>query len=103
MKQNTELRIKRPNYDGTQNCYGLDTSFFYIETTTKGKEPHYEMLRTICSDCPFLSECAEYAIVHEKSGFWGGLTAFQRRKIRETRKIKFKDITSYYEGAVHGL
>jgi hypothetical protein len=36
----------------------------------------------ICSGCPVMNECGDYAITnHEQFGIWGGLTAEQRRNI----------------------
>jgi hypothetical protein len=34
-----------------------------------------------------MSECASYAIKHERWGFWGGLGPRERQRIRETLGI----------------
>ena len=40
----------------------------------------------ICKQCPLQLKCAEYAIEDdEEFGVWGGLTAFDRRKMRKSR------------------
>lgn len=31
-----------------------------------------------CSDCPVLSECYGYAVVHQERGFWGGTFESER-------------------------
>jgi hypothetical protein len=44
--------------------------------------------KTIClSHCPVARQCAESAIIHDKLGIRGGLTANDRRKIRRERGI----------------
>lgn len=83
--------VKRPAYDGSQNCFGLDIDFFYQEegdTDRKiGTKGIHDTLRRICSTCPFLDECREYAIYHEGYGFWGGMSENQRRNYRREHKI----------------
>jgi WhiB family redox-sensing transcriptional regulator len=45
----------------------------------------------ICSDCPVAVQCLQFAVDTEQlTGVWGGLTAWERRKIRvaaERRKV----------------
>ena len=41
----------------------------------------------MCQACPVRNECAEYAIVREIYGFWGGLTEDERKKERRRRRI----------------
>jgi hypothetical protein len=43
-----------------------------------------------CRNCPVLLSCREYAIKHEGYGFWGGLTAKERKKIRDQRGIQLQ-------------
>ena len=47
----------------------------------------YDMLADICSTCPALSECFNYAVHHERWGFWGGTTRRERKELRATHGI----------------
>ena len=38
--------------------------------------------KSLCAECPVKRACAEYAIKHESEGFWGGLTARERKSLR---------------------
>jgi hypothetical protein len=51
------------------------------------------MLRRVCANCPVKVECAEFAIKHERFGFWGGLTAMERHSIRSMKNILLEEIT----------
>ena len=45
-----------------------------------------ELARLGCESCPVQLECLQYGIKWEDSGMYGGLTATERRGIREARK-----------------
>jgi putative component of membrane protein insertase Oxa1/YidC/SpoIIIJ protein YidD len=44
------------------------------------------MLKKVCSDCPFKQECQEYALAHERHGFWAGMTTFERDRVRKIKR-----------------
>lgn len=48
----------------------------------------YAMAATICARCPHKMECAEWGIMYESHGMWGGLTPQQRARMRTKRKIQ---------------
>ena len=62
-------------------CKGVLVDLFYLETLSESLI-HTPTLRRICRDCPILEDCREYALEHEVHGFWGGLTATERQKLR---------------------
>ena len=66
-------------------CKGIYVNLFYLETVADGLA-HTSELRRTCSSCPILEECLEYAMEHEFHGFWGGLTATERRNLRSQWK-----------------
>lgn len=37
--------------------------------------------KIICSGCPVLGECLQYALLYNLSGVWGGTTDKERKKI----------------------
>ena len=41
------------------------------------KKPE-KTLKPGCDICPVLKECSQYAIVHQKFGYWGGMSEHQR-------------------------
>lgn len=39
--------------------------------------------KRVCAACPVVGECLAYALAHdEREGVWGGLTPFQRARLR---------------------
>lgn len=78
--------VRYPEYDGTQNCYNIDTNVFYNVNTNSYIPGHKDELeidvRGICASCSFLVECRDWAIENERYGFWGGLSEVERMKIR---------------------
>jgi Transcription factor WhiB len=44
--------------------------------------------RSLCNECPIKSACAEYGILYEEDGVYGGLAAGKRRQIRRLRGLK---------------
>lgn len=80
--------IKYPAYDGTQSCARMGVDVFYQAYDNKTTAREVADLKEMCSNCNIVTECANYSIKHEKYGFWGGLTPFERRTIRNKAKIR---------------
>ena len=53
-----------------------------------GTEGDIVYAKSICNRCIHKSECAEWGIKYEKFGIWGGLSAFDRKKIRRRLGIE---------------
>jgi WhiB family redox-sensing transcriptional regulator len=73
--------------DPFRACYGLDTEAWFPENG----ESHTVTKRAklICSRCPVIEECREYAVsVPGIGGIWGGTNELDRRKIRISRGAK---------------
>jgi hypothetical protein len=72
-------------------CTGLDVNLFY---PTSGDDESTEaqalmpILHKICSNCDVIDKCRKWAIVHEEFGFWGGMSAGERRLYRRRHNIK---------------
>jgi len=62
-------------------CKGVLVDLFYLETLSESLV-HTPTLRRICQECPIYGDCLEYAVEHEHHGFWGGLTATERKRLR---------------------
>jgi hypothetical protein len=99
----SELELQVPDLTDAA-CSGMDGDMFYddmivsesareygIYTSTAPKQ--HAMLRRVCANCPVKIECAEFAIKHERFGFWGGLTAMERHTIRQMNDIQLEEIT----------
>lgn len=63
------------------SCRGVNTELFYLEINYEAFTVNPQ-LRRMCTDCPILADCREYAILNENHGFWAGLTAKQRNTLR---------------------
>lgn len=99
----SELHLLVPDLTDAA-CSGMDGDMFYDDmivsesakeygmyTSTAPKQ--HAMLRRVCANCPVKIECAEFAIKHERFGFWGGLTAMERHSIRTMNNILLEEIT----------
>jgi hypothetical protein len=99
----SELHLLVPDLTDAA-CSGMDGDMFYDDmivsesakeygmyTSTAPKQ--HAMLRRVCANCPVKVECAEFAIKHERFGFWGGLTAMERHSIRSMNNILLEEIT----------
>ena len=59
-------------------CAQVDPEIFFPEDKRDSR-----MAKEICKTCPVRLDCLEYAVRNEEHmGVWGGLTAFERRKLR---------------------
>lgn len=84
---------------GSEPCSQVDPEMFFEEVGALAllNEP---ILRGLCSGCPILGECAEHAIRHEEFGFWGGLTATERKDIRRRRGVTVHSVSAYNQKVV---
>ena len=116
----SELDLGLPDFDNA-NCKGLDPDLFYddyVVTESMQYESdnlYYEMseshlstapkqhayLRRMCLTCPEVRACREWAIVNEEYGFWGGMTATERRSERVMRNIPVTNFSELLDTEVH--
>lgn len=76
--------VQMPAFDGSQACAGeLTRAQASGFSAVAGADPG--PAATVCSTCPFVTECRQYAIEHDVQGVWGGTTdrdrAAQRRDL----------------------
>lgn len=64
-------------------CRGMDPDVFF---PGRGDRAGVVKAKQICAGCPVVEECREYAFARgEKHGIYGGLSEFDRRRIRRRR------------------
>lgn len=65
-------------------CVQVDPDLFFPEV---GEYTKAKAAKRVCTNCPVIAECLEYALRHgETFGVWGGTAAVERRRmIRERR------------------
>ena len=61
-------------------CKGIATSLFYEDKVSP-------QLKALCRYCPIAEQCRDWALRHEKFGYWGGTTEAQRIIERRERNI----------------
>lgn len=44
------------------------------------------LARRICSTCPVVENCLQYAVEHNEQGIWGGTSAKTRQRMRGTEQ-----------------
>lgn len=88
------------------SCNGIDTEYFYQSNKTSKDpdlpkrtleplEPGY--LKRLCEGCLVLDECRTWAIKHEAYGFWGGMTASERKAFRKKHGISYEEVWGEYD------
>ena len=70
----------RPWWHAEAACRGTDAIFF----VDRGESA--EPAKAICSTCPVVDECRDFALDSgEKHGIWGGTSERERRVLRKNR------------------
>lgn len=73
----------RPAWQQDGHCAQTDPEAFFPE-----KGGHALDAKRVCWTCPVQAECLEYALENdERYGVWGGLSEYERRRIRRTGKV----------------
>ena len=66
-------------------CRGPNQAIFFPPSQLErrsDKRQRERRAKEICSTCPVLPECREYALeIREQHGIWGGLTEVERRAL----------------------
>jgi WhiB family redox-sensing transcriptional regulator len=77
------------------NCKGLDTNDFFVPDSSKRYE-NEPILKRICSACVVKTECLNYALHNNVTGYWGSTTEKTRRTMRQKLGIIAKGLA--FEG-----
>lgn len=71
-----------PDFGGQQACLQVDPELFFPDQP--GQEQfRAKELQSLCTQCPVVTQCLEYALANTVSGVWAATTTAQRRKLRK--------------------
>ena len=92
-----ELALVRPSWQARANCHPDVIPPVWQEHVKNPVELFYptappsgawrRAIETICGACPVQAECREWAVQHERIGFWGGVGQSVIRGERGRRKV----------------
>lgn len=74
----------RATWSGEGAC--LDDPLPYYD------QPITKAMRAACASCPVLKECENYAILHERYGYWANMTEGQRTKVRKNQNPQYQNL-----------
>ena len=74
-----------PHFDGTQACQNPTPAAASAFSGTIGADPSPAL--ALCSACPFVDECRDWALTHDVYGVWGGTTDADRDEIRALAEL----------------
>ena len=75
-----------PQWTGSEHCLSTDPEAFFDDTFDPNETR--KLLRQICGTCPSLEPCRNWGIKHEHYGWWGGMSAAERRDFRRKYNIQ---------------
>ena len=78
---------KYPAFTGKEPCASIGSEMF---CTDEKDFSHYEVLRGVCSQCPLLKSCFNWALHNEDHHYWGGASAHERDELRKIYRIERK-------------
>lgn len=62
-------------------CTSADPESWFPDKSVPNQ--HIKAAKAICADCPVRIECLQFSLDNdERFGIWGGLTEYDRRKLR---------------------
>lgn len=96
-----------PDFENYALCQDyVEYDYWFTYEQVRGRKEFKDttstrIAREICSECPALQECRDYAIKYDNlQGIWGGLDPFQRRDIRKMKGIKSIDFMQTYPSTI---
>lgn len=84
-----KLKYDASKFEGA-SCAGIDTDVFYPNQDVFSTE-ELAMVKRVCTECPVMEACLEWALVHERYGVWGGTVPVERQRIRRRHGIMVSD------------
>lgn len=77
---------------GGEPCQQVDPEM-YFEEQARTAAILAPILKALCADCPILDSCRDHAVLHEEYGFWGGMSARERKLERRRLGIVLDSVT----------
>lgn len=71
---------------GSEPCAEMDPELFFDDAKHQGAVTG-PWLRALCESCPIFTECGDHALRFEEYGYWGGMSAADRRRERVVRGV----------------
>lgn len=69
-------------FKGDEPCTQVDPGMFDMDHSTTRWE--VAALRKVCEPCIVREACRDYAIENALPGFWGGMTAADRKRLKKS-------------------
>jgi len=82
--------LREPHQFEAPACAEIGGDFWFPEKGDGSNSREMTYAKSICKQCPHQSECAEWGIMKETHGIWGGLVFRDRQRIRRQRGIKLQ-------------
>lgn len=58
----------------------------------EGRAEHYQQPgKRVCVGCPILARCRAWALTHDEFGIWGGLSEYDRRRMKRQDRQQFRN------------
>ena len=77
--------MRSPIHYENPSCEGSGHLFYDDSGNVNLVRQAYAQAKSMCMDCAYIDECAEWGIKYELYGIWGGLTPKERAAIRSKR------------------
>lgn len=81
--------MRHPHEFESPGCREVGGDWWFPDKN--GNLTELKMARTICVSCIHRTECAEWGIVNESFGIWGGTTEQERAALRRQRGIRVRE------------
>ena len=91
---------KYPEFDGSQICAQTEPDLWFPTADRQTGR----LAKSLCSSCPWLKPCLDYALFTDVVGIWGGKTERERSQMRITLKIKVQplDVDALFQYTLAG-
>lgn len=84
--------MRYPDFTGHEPCATIGLDFYYIEGRGQHSQVEMDMMRTACLErCFMLEQCRQWALHHERHGFWAGMAENERARVRRSLNIILSD------------
>ena len=95
---NVDFQVPKFVLEGEPNCASTDPEIFFAQESDlegpriRAKYVNERKAKAVCSKCPLLMKCLEYALRNEESGIWGGTNESERARLRRSSGIRVNTI-----------